>query len=200
MVNKIILLIIFMFVSMTSLTYAGVGDIPAFRSSYDVDRSIDNNILEEYNGKKVGFDSLKETFMPSIMLLTTFTPDDYDEKLAPSDSNDPYKRYSSTYFGDDTSVDVGLVISNFLLGSAVKKVMGDNVLLAFNAEDGVGIDIAVKPIYWMNLKLELNGLDTERINSELRVEMTLIKNLTFYVKYSDSIDERKPALEVKYYF
>ena len=185
---------------MTSLAYAGVDDISLFRSSYDVDGLIDNNIMEEYNGKKVGFDSLKDTFMPTIMLLTTFTPDDYEDKFSPSDSNDPYKRYSSTYFGDDTSVDVGLVISNFLLGSVVKKVMGDNVFLALNSEDGLGVDIAVKPVHWINLKWGLNGLNTEDIHSELKVEMVLIKNLTFHVKYYDSTDERKPALEVKYYF
>ncbi len=202
MINKIFFLIFFVCIStLASFSYAAdTVNIPVFRSSYDVSKLSNNMILEEYSGATIGLNSLRDTFTPSIMLLTTFTPDDYEKKLAPSDSNDPYKRYSSTYFGDDTEVSFGLAISNFLLGSAVKKVLGDKVLLSLNSDDGLGVDLAVKPVYWMNLKLGLNGLDTQYINSELKVEMALIKNLVFHVKYSDSIEERKPSLEVKYYF
>ena len=200
MMNKIIFLIFSVFIFTTSLAYADTVNIPAFRSSYDVSGYVNDKVLDEYSGKKISFDSLRDTFTPSIMLLTTFTPDDYEDKFSPSDSNDPYKRYSSKYFGDDTEVSLGLAISNFLLGSAVKKVLGENVLLAFNSDDGVGIDLGVKPTHWMNLKLGLNGLDSERVNSELRVEMALIENLMFYVKYTDSIEERKPSLSLKYYF
>ncbi len=200
MVKKLVFLIFFVCVSITSVGYADTFKVPVFRNSYDVDGLMNNNILKDYNGAKIGFDSLKATFTPSIMLLTSFTPDDYEDKLSPSDSNDPYKRYSSTYFGDDTSVNVGLVISNFLLGSAIKKVLGDNVFLSLNSDAGLGVDFGIKPVYWMNLKLGLNGLDTQYINSELRVEMAFIENLVFFVKYSDSLIESRPSLEFKYYF
>lgn len=200
MVNKIVLLVFFVYISTVSLAHADTVDIPIFRSSYDANVLMNNDVLENYNGIKVGLDSLRDTFTPSIMLLTTFTPEDYHDKLSPSDSNDPYKRYSSTYFGDDTEVSLGLAVSNFLLGSAVKKVLGDNFLFSLNSDDGFGVDFAVKPVYWVNLKLGLSGLDTEYINSELRVEMAFIENLVFFVKYSDSIIERKPSLEMRYYF
>ncbi len=200
MMHKIVFLIFIVCVSTMSVAHADTTNTPLFSGSYNTNEFMDNDILEDYNGAKVGFDSLRDIFTPRIMLLTTFTPDDYEDKLSPSDSNDPYKRYSSTYFGDDTDVNIGLVLSNFLLGSAIKKVLGDMVLFSLNSDDGFGLDLAVKPVHWMNLKLGLNGLDTEHINSELRVEMAFIENIVFYVKYLDSVEEQKPSLEVKFYF